>query len=62
MKTKKLNNEDVPTSMKMPINNSLSENSKHVRKEIDDWLKEGNKKTIIPTKGDNLWKIYQTTL
>ena len=45
---KKLNNEDVPTSMKMPINNSLSENSKHVRKEIDDWLKEGNKKTIIP--------------
>ena len=59
---KKLNNEDVPTSMKMPINNSLSENSKHVRKEIDDWLKEGNKKTIIPTKGDNLWKIYQTTL
>ena len=51
---KKLNNEDVPTSMKMPINNSLSENSKHVRKEIDDWLKEGNKKTIIPNKGDNL--------
>ena len=48
---KKLNNEDVPTSMKMPINNSLSENSKHVRKEIDDWLKEGNKKTVIPTKG-----------
>ena len=47
---KKLNNEDVPTSMKMPINNSLSENSKHVRKEIDDWLKEGNKKTVIPTK------------
>jgi hypothetical protein len=26
--SKKLNNEDVPTSMKMPINNSLSENSK----------------------------------
>ena len=49
---KKLNNEDVPTSMKMPINNSLSENSKHVRKEIDDWLKEGNKKTVIPTKED----------
>ena len=47
---KKLNNEDVPTSMKMPINNSLSKNSKHVRKEIDDWLKEGNKKTVIPTK------------
>jgi hypothetical protein len=47
---KKLNNEDVPTSMKMPINNSLSENSKHVRKEIDDWLKEGNKKTVIPNK------------
>ena len=51
---KKLNNEDVPTSMKMPINNSLSENSKHVRKEIDDWLKKGNKKTIIPTK-ENKW-------
>ena len=49
---KKLNNEDVPTSMKMPINNSLSENSKHVRKEIDDWLKEGNKKTVISTKED----------
>ena len=46
----KMNNEDIPTSMKMPINNSLSENSKHVRKEIDDWLKEGNKKTVIPNK------------
>ena len=44
-----MNNEDVPTSMQMPTdNNSLSEKSQHVRKEIDDWLKEGNKKTIIP--------------
>ena len=53
----KLNNEDVPTSMKMPINNSPSKDSKHIRKEIDDWLKEGNKKTIIPTKEIKLWKI-----
>ena len=58
----KINNEDIPTSMKMPTDSKLSEKSKNVRKEIDDWLKEGNKKTIIPTKGDNLWKIYQTTL
>ena len=58
----KINNEDIPTSMKMPTDSKLSEKSKHVRKEIDDWLKEGNKKTIIPNKGDNLWKIYQTTL
>ena len=62
MKNEKMNNEDVPTSMQMPTDNKLSEKSQHVRKEIDDWLKEGNKKTIIPTKGDNLWKIYQTTL
>ena len=48
--TEKINNADIPTSMQMPIDNSLSEKSKHVRKEIDDWLKEGNKKTIIPTK------------
>ena len=56
--TEKINNEDIPTSMQMPIDNSLSEKSKHVRKEIDDWLKEGNKKTIIPTKeqGDK-WRI-----
>ena len=54
MKSKKLNNEDVPTSMKMPTDSKLSEKSKNVRKEIDDWLKEGNKKTIIPNKGDNL--------
>ena len=46
----KINNEDIPTSMKMPTDSKLSEKSKHVRKEIDDWLKEGNKKTIIPTK------------
>ena len=45
---KKLDNKEVPTSMQMPIDNSLSENSKHLKKEIDDWLKEGNKKTIIP--------------
>ena len=48
--SKKLNNEDVPTSMKMPINNSLSEDRKKKKKEVDAWLKEGNKKTIIPTK------------
>ena len=46
----KINNTDIPTSMKLPRDVSLSENSKHIRKEIDDWLKEGNKKTIIPTK------------
>ena len=46
----KINNEDIPTSMKMPTDSKLSEKSKNVRKEIDDWLKEGNKKTIIPTK------------
>ena len=47
---KKLNNEDVPTSMKMPINEGLSEANKHLKKEVDAWLKEGNKKTIIPIK------------
>ena len=46
----KINNEDIPTSMKMPKTDGLSKNSKHIIKEIDDWLKEGNKKTIIPTK------------
>ncbi len=50
MKIKKMNNDDVPCSMKMPETDGQSESSKHVRKEIDDWLKEGNKKTIIPTK------------
>ena len=57
MNTEKLNNEDVPTSMKMPINEGLSEASKHLKKEVDAWLKEG-KKTIIPTKeqGDK-WRI-----
>ena len=50
MNNKKINNEDIPTSMKMPINDSMSEDSKHVRKEIEDWLEEGNKKTIVPTK------------
>ena len=48
--SKKLNNEDVPTSMKMPINEGLSEASEHLKKEVDAWLKEGNKKTIIPIK------------
>ena len=46
----KINNTDIPTSMKLPRDGKLSEKSQHVRKEIDDWLKEGNKKTIIPTK------------
>ena len=45
----KINNTDIPTSMKLPRDFSLSKDSKHIRKEIDDWLKEGNKKTIIPT-------------
>ena len=45
----KINNTDRPTSMKLPRDVSLSKDSKHIRKEIDDWLKEGNKKTIIPT-------------
>ena len=53
---KKLDNTEVPTSMKMPIDNSLSEDSKHLKKEIDAWLKEGNKKTIIPTK-EIKWRI-----
>ena len=44
---KKLDNTEVPTSMQMPIDNSLSENSKHIRKEIDDWIKEGNEKVIV---------------
>jgi len=46
----KINNTDIPTSMKLPRDVSLSKDSKHIRKEIDDWLKEGNKKTIIPTE------------
>ena len=50
MKIKKMENDEVPCSMKMPETDGQSEASKHVRKEIDDWLKEGNKKTIIPTK------------
>ena len=49
----KILNENIPASMVLPRDVSLSENSKHIRKEIDDWLKEGNKKTLIPTKGDN---------
>ena len=57
----KINNEDIPTSMKMPKTNGLSENSKHVRKEIDDWLKEGNEKVIISPVSSNLsekkWRI-----
>jgi len=47
---KKISNEKIPASMVLPRDVSLSENSKHIRKEIDDWLKEGNKKTIITTK------------
>tara|TARA_B100000795_G_scaffold175892_1_gene132903 strand:+ start:42 stop:209 length:168 start_codon:yes stop_codon:yes gene_type:complete len=46
----KISNEDIPASMKMPTNDSLSEKSSHLKKEVDAWLKEGNKKTIIPTK------------
>ena len=54
----KINNEDIPTSMKMPTDSKLSEKSKHVRKEIDDWLKEGNKKTIIPIDKGAKWKQF----
>ena len=50
----KINNEDIPTSMKMPKTDGLSENSKHIRKEIDDWLKEGNEKVIILPETTNL--------
>ena len=50
MKIKKMNNDEVPCSMKMPETDGQSESSKHVRKEIDDWLNDGNEKTIIPTK------------
>ena len=50
----KMNNEDIPTSMKMPTDSKLSEKSKHVRKEIDDWIKEGNEKVIILPETTNL--------
>ena len=50
MKIKKMNNDEVPCSMQMPETDGQSDASKHIRKEIDDWLKEGNEKTIIPTK------------
>tara|TARA_R110001592_G_scaffold75723_1_gene229113 strand:- start:443 stop:652 length:210 start_codon:yes stop_codon:yes gene_type:complete len=54
MKIEKINNEDIPTSMNMPKDTSLSEASKHIRKEIDDWLKEGNEKVIILPETTNL--------
>ena len=50
----KVNNEDIPTSMQQPKDTSLSEESKHVRKEIDDWIKEGNEKVIISPVSTNL--------
>ena len=50
----KVNNEDIPTSMQQPKDTSLSEASKHVRKEIDDWIKEGNEKGIISPVSTNL--------
>ena len=50
----KVNNEDVPTSMQMPKSDGQSDASKHVRKEIDDWLKEGNEKVIISPVSSNL--------
>ena len=49
MKIEKINNEDIPTCMQKAKADGESEARKHIRKEIDDWLKEGNKKTIIPT-------------
>ena len=54
MKIEKVNNEDIPTSMNMPKDTSLSEASKHIRKEIDDWIKEGNEKVIISPVSSNL--------
>ena len=54
MKIKKMENDDVPCSMQMPKIDGQSEASKHVRKEIDDWLKEGNKKVIILPETTNL--------
>ena len=54
MKIKKMNNDEVPCSMQMPETDGQSEASKHVRKEIDDWLKEGNKKVIILPETTNL--------
>jgi hypothetical protein len=50
MKTEKMNNDEIPCSMQMPKTDGQSAASKHVRKEIDDWLNDGNEKTIIPTK------------
>jgi len=49
MKIKKMNNDEVPCSMQMPETDGQSDASKHERKEIENWLKERNKKTIIPT-------------
>ena len=54
MKTEKMNNDEVPCSMQMPKTDGQSKASKHVRKEIDDWLKEGNKKVIILPETTNL--------
>ena len=50
----KINNEDIPTSMQMPKSDGESEARKHIRKEIDDWLKEGNEKVIILPETTNL--------
>ena len=38
MKTEKMNNDEIPCSMQMPKTDGQSAASKHVRKEIDDWL------------------------
>ena len=54
MKTEKMNNDEVPCSMQMPKTDGQSKASKHVRKEIDDWLKEGNEKVIILPETTNL--------
>ena len=54
MKTEKMNNDEVPCSMQMPETDGQSDASKHIRKEIDDWLKEGNEKTIILPETTNL--------
>jgi len=54
VKTEKMNNDEIPCSMQMPKTDGQSAASKHVRKEIDDWLKEGNEKVIILPETTNL--------
>ena len=41
-----MNNEEVPCFYADANRTIQSDTSQHVRKEIDDWLKEGNKKLL----------------